>query len=266
MLKGKVSIVTGSAAGIGAASAAKLAELGSNVVINYSKSKDEAEQVAAQCADIGVEVEIVAANVADDEACQKMAATAMDRWGRIDILVNNAGTTKFANHAKLEELDKTDFHDIYDVNVVGAYQMVRAVVPAMRQQYEASGEAGSIVNISSIAGVAGIGSSIAYAASKGAFNTMTLSLARSLAPAVRVNAICPGFVGTRWFRDRFGEERFQGIVKNQIETTPLKLASMAEDIANTVQFFAGAWSRNVTGETLMVDAGAHLNFTPLVAR
>ncbi|MBX3494064.1 MAG: SDR family oxidoreductase, partial [Parvibaculum sp.] len=183
------------------------------------------------------------------------------KWGRVDVLVNNAGGTKFADHAKLDELNAEDFLWIYKVNVVGAYQMIRACEPHMKKAGK-----GSVVNISSIAGVTGIGSSVAYAASKGALNTMTLSLARSLAPVIRVNAVCPGFIGTRWFSDRFGTQTFEGIKRQQEETTPLRRAGTPEDIAAAVVFFCGEGSDHITGETLITDAGLHLGFAPLSAR
>ena len=139
--------------------------------------------------------------------------------------------------------------------------MVRACAPHMREAGK-----GSVVNVSSIAGVTGIGSSIAYAASKGALNTMTLSLARALAPKIRVNAVCPGFIGTRWFSDRFGQQTFDGIKRQQEESTPLQRAGTAEDIATSVIFFALEGSDHITGETLITDAGMHLGFAPLTAR
>lgn len=260
-LKDKVSIVTGSATGLGAAVAMKLAERGSRVVINYTKSEKEAKETLAAVKAKGVDAILAQGDVGNDEDCRRLAKAAVDRWGRIDVLVNNAGTTQFANHADLDALQADDFLWIYRVNVVGAYQMIRASAPHMK----AAGK-GSVVNISSIAGVTGIGSSVAYAASKGALNTMTLSLARSLAPTIRVNAVCPGFIGTRWFSDRFGEEQFQKIRKQQEQTTPLARAGTPEDIATSVVFFAGEGSDHITGETLIVDAGLHLGFAPLVAR
>ncbi len=267
MLEGKVAVVTGSASGIGASSVLKLAELGANVVVNYSRSADEAKEVGQSCLKKGAEVEVVQADVSRDDDCRRLVEAAEARWGRVDILVNNAGTTKFADHSNLEELDAEDFQSIYATNVIGAYQMTRAVADLMKDQYEEGiGERGSVINISSIAGVSGIGSSIAYAASKGAFNTMTLSLARSQAPFMRVNAVCPGFVGTRWFRDRFGEEGFAKLVERIEAATPLDHAGMGEDVADVVAFFASPWSRHVTGETLLVDGGSHLDMTPLVAR
>ena len=232
-LKNKVAIVTGSATGLGAAVALRLADQGCNVVINYTKSETEAKETLAACEAKGVEAILGQGDVGEDADCRRIVQTAVDKWGRVDVLVNNAGGTKFADHAKLDELNAEDFLWIYKVNVVGAYQMIRACEPHMKKAGK-----GSVVNISSIAGVTGIGSSVAYAASKGALNTMTLSLARSLAPVIRVNAVCPGFIGTRWFSDRFGTQTFEGIKRQQEETTPLRRAGTPEDIAAAVVFAA----------------------------
>ncbi len=252
-LKDKVAIVTGSATGIGAAVARGLAARGARVVVNYSRSADEAEKTAEAVRAAGAAALVVQANVAEDADCRRLAQAAMDEWGRIDILVNNAGTTKFAAHADLEALSADDFRNIYAVNVIGPFQMVRAAAPALK----ASGD-GVVVNISSLAGVAGVGSSIAYAASKGALNTLTLSLARALAPEIRVNAVCPGYVATGWFKNRFGEERFEKITADAAEATPLKRAANAEDIAHTALFLAGPESGNITGEFIVTDGGMHL--------
>jgi len=260
-LKNKVAIVTGSATGLGAAVALRLADQGCNVVINYTKSEAEAKETLAACQAKGVEAILGQGDVGEDADCRRIVQTAVDKWGRVDVLVNNAGGTKFADHAKLDELNAEDFLWIYKVNVVGAYQMIRACEPHMKQAGK-----GSVVNISSIAGVTGIGSSVAYAASKGALNTMTLSLARSLAPMIRVNAVCPGFIGTRWFSDRFGTQTFEGIKRQQEETTPLRRAGTPEDIAAAVVFFCGEGSDHITGETLITDAGLHLGYAPLTAR
>lgn len=260
-LKDKVAIVTGSATGLGAAVALRLADQGCNVVINYTKSEAEAKETLAACQAKGVEAILGQGDVGEDADCRRIVQAAVDKWGRVDVLVNNAGGTKFADHAKLDELNAEDFLWIYKVNVVGAYQMIRACEPHMKKAGK-----GSVVNISSIAGVTGIGSSVAYAASKGALNTMTLSLARSLAPVIRVNAVCPGFIGTRWFSDRFGTQTFEGIKRQQEETTPLRRAGTPEDIAAAVVFFCGEGSDHITGETLITDAGLHLGFAPLSAR
>ena len=253
-LKGKVAIVTGSATGIGAAVALTLARRGANIVVNYTKSEKEARETADAARKVGVDVRVVQADVAKDVDCRKLAQTALDAWGRIDILVNNAGTTKFAAHHDLDALTAEDFANIYAVNVIGPFQMIRACAESMR----ASGE-GAVVNVSSIAGVRGIGSSVAYAASKGALNNMTVSLARALAPAIRVNAVCPGYVATGWFQKRFGDDAFKRITETQAQVAPLKRAADGEEIAKTVSFFAGPESRHITGETLLTDGGLHLN-------
>lgn len=260
-LKGKVAIVTGSATGLGAAVALQLADKGCNVVINYTKSEKEAKETLAACQAKGVEAILAQGDVGEDADCRRIVDETVKKWGRVDVLVNNAGGTKFANHAELDELNAEDFLWIYKVNVVGAYQMIRACAPHMREAGK-----GSVVNVSSIAGVTGIGSSVAYAASKGALNTMTLSLARSLAPKIRVNAVCPGFIGTRWFSDRFGQQTFEGIKRQQEQSTPLGRAGTPEDIATAVVFFCGEGSDHITGETLITDAGMHLGFAPLTAR
>jgi 3-oxoacyl-[acyl-carrier protein] reductase len=258
--KDKVAIVTGSATGIGAACALKFAQGGAKVVINYSKSEREAKETFRQCEELSPSL-LVQGDVAKDEACAKIAKAAYEAWGRIDILVNNAGTTKFNAHAKLDGLSAEDFLTLYQVNLVGAYQMVKACAPALKSQGQSA-----IVNVSSIAGVFGNGSSVAYAASKGALNTMTLSLARALAPEIRVNAVCPGFVATRWHSARFGDEALKKAIERQVAATPLKRAGTADDIADVVLFFASGLARNVTGETLLVDAGAHLEGGSLGAR
>jgi 3-oxoacyl-[acyl-carrier protein] reductase len=259
-LRGAVAIVTGSATGVGAASARLLASKGCNVVINYTKSETEARETQSACEADGVETLLVRADVSNDDDCRRMASEATTRWGRIDALINNAGRTKFVQHTDLDGLGAQDFLDIYAVNVVGAFQMARAVAPAMKER-----GGGSIVNVSSVAGVMGGGSSIAYAASKGALNTMTLSLARALGPEIRVNTICPGFIQGRWLRQGMGDEAYDA-ARNRLEkTTPLHRAGTPEDMAEAaVWFLEGAI--HITGEILMVDAGAHLGVAPLTAR
>lgn len=264
-IDGQGAIITGSATGLGAAIAIKLAKRGANVVINFTKSKAEAEEIAKLCEeagkDAGVKALLVQADVTKDEDCRRMASEAYEAFGRIDMLINNAGGTKFADHAKMDELNAEDFHWIYDLNVVGPYQMIRACLPHLKENGK-----GKVVNVSSIAGVAGIGSSVAYAASKGALNTMTISLARSLAPEVRVNAICPGFIGTRWFKDKFGDNAYQAIVADQEATMPLRQAGTPELVADSAVFFACEGGDNITGEMLITDAGMHLGYAPLKAR
>jgi len=253
--KGKTAIVTGSATGIGAAIAIGLAARGANVVVNFSKSEAEAAATADAVGRHGAGVHVVRGNVAEDQDCRNIAGAALEAFGRIDILVNNAGTTKFAVHHDLDALSAKDFADIYAVNVIGPFQMIRASASALK-----ASAAGSVVNISSVAGTSGLGSSVAYAASKGALNTMTLSLARALAPEIRVNAVCPGYVETRWFTDRFGAEQTARISSEQAATTPLRHAGQPDDIADAAIFLCGTASRHITGEMLQVDGGMHLSF------
>lgn len=251
-LEGSVFVVTGSATGLGAAVARRLAARKANVVINYTRSKLEAEETAAACREQGGDAILCQADVSSDEDCRRMADEALARWGRIDGLVNNAARSKIVAHADLDGLSGEDFQAIFAVNVVGAYQMVRAVTPAMKAQGR-----GAIVNISSGSGFSGSGSSIAYAASKAALNVMTLSLARALAPEIRVNAVCPGVMQTRWWRDGLGEENYNAFIERYAQRTPLKAAGHPETVAEPVVWLLEG-AEHVTGETIMVDAGSHL--------
>lgn len=260
-MKGRRAIVTGGGTGLGAATAIGLARRGVDVCINYNSSAGAAEDVVSECRRLGVHAFALKANVAEDQDCRALVSAAVGQFGGLDILINNAGVTKFVKHSELDALDADDFLKLYRVNVVGVYQMTRAAQPHLAE----SGK-GSVVNISSIAGVTGIGSSIAYAATKGALNTMTLSLARALAPAIRVNAVCPGYIGSGWFTKYQGDAVETSTAEHVARTTPLQVASMPEDIAETVLFFAGPESRHVTGEFIIADAGMHLGFAPLRAR
>lgn len=248
----RVAIVTGGSSGIGAATSLALAQKGVRVALTYVGNKDGAEQAAAACEAAGVEAAALQGDVSNDEDCRMVVRQAMARWGRVDILVNNAGTTKIASMDDLSSLSAEDFHRIYGVNVVGTYQMTRAAEDALR----ASG-AGSVVNTSSIAGVAGMGSSMAYAASKGALNTMTLSLARSLAPDVRVNAVCPGYVSSEWW-DSLEDETIEKMQARSTNAALLRRVSSSEDVAETILFFA-LGARSVTGQLLVADNGMTLN-------
>jgi 3-oxoacyl-[acyl-carrier protein] reductase len=257
-----VVVVTGASTGLGRAIAIETARQGAKaVVINYARSQDEAEETARLVEAQGAQTVLVQGDVASDADCRKIAAAA-EPFGRIDALFNNAGTTKFASHADLDAVSGQDFLDLYAVNVVGAYQMVRAC----RALLEAAPQPSAVVNTASIAGVIGIGSSIPYAASKGALTTMTLSLARALAPKIRVNAVCPGFIDTPWFGKGLGEAAADRIRANAAAGTPLKVASTPDDIAASTVFLASRASRHVTGETLLVDGGSHLGYSALVAR
>lgn len=258
-----VVLVTGASTGLGRAIAVEVADQGAAaVIVNYARSLEEAEETARLVEAKGAKAALVQGDVASDADCRRIAAAA-EPFGRIDALFNNAGVTKFApNHGDLDAVSAEDFQALYAVNVIGAFQMVRAA----RTLLEAGPRPGAVVNTSSIAGVMGVGSSVPYAASKGALTTMTLSLARGLAPKIRVNAICPGFIDTPWFGKGMPKERVDRMREATIASTPLKAASTAEDIAAAAVFLASPASRHVTGETLIVDAGTHLGYAPLGMR
>jgi NAD(P)-dependent dehydrogenase (short-subunit alcohol dehydrogenase family) len=255
--EGLCAIVTGSASGLGAATAAMLAKPGARIVVNYSNSQKEAEATAELCRKQGAEVVVVQGDVSRDEDCKRIVAAAAP-FGRLDALVNNAGTTKHVAHDKLDELSAEDFQRIYAVNTIGPFQMLRAARSLLEAGAKAAGRPAAVVNVSSVAGISGSGSSIAYAASKGALNTMTLSLARAMAPAIRVNTVCPGYIDTPWFTKGRGEAGAKLVRDSVVARVPLKVASTAEDIAQLVCFLATPLSGNMTGEVVRMDAGMHL--------
>jgi 3-oxoacyl-[acyl-carrier protein] reductase len=243
----RVAIITGSSSGIGAATALELSKRGWSVVVNYSKSEAQAKKVAAQCKDAIA----VQADVAEDAECRKLAQAALDKWGRIDALVNNAGTTKYVKHADLDGLSADDFLRIYRLNVVGPFQMVRACAAALKANR------GAVVNVSSVASQLGTGSSVAYAASKSALNAMTYSLARSLGPEVRVNAVCPGYVDTPWHAGALGKEKAEQAAARYVGMVPLKDYARPEDVAEVIAWLIEG-ARQVTGDVVFVDGGLHI--------
>jgi 3-oxoacyl-[acyl-carrier protein] reductase len=251
-------VITGSASGLGAATAAILARGGARIVINYASSEKEAEATADLCRSAGAaEVVVVQGDVSKDEDCRKIIAAAAP-WGRLDALINNAGTTRHVAHGNLDGLSAEDFQQVYAVNTIGPFQMVRAARSLLEAGAKVSGRASAVVNVSSMAGITGGGSSVAYAASKGALNSITLSLARALAPLIRVNTVCPGYIDTPWFTKGRGAAAAAKVRDAVIAKVPLKVASTAQDVAGVICFLATSPSSNMTGELVRVDAGAHL--------
>lgn len=245
-----VCIVTGSSSGIGAATALLFAERGHDVVINYARQAASADRVAEQCRAAGARVLVVRADVADDAQCRALAAQVRETWGHADALVNSAGmTTKFADLKDLEALSAEDFEASYRVNLIGTFQMCRALAPLMQGR-----PAPAIVNISSMGGRMGTGSSMAYAASKGAVNTLTLSLARALAPAVRVNAILPGMVDGEWMRRGLGDEVFEQRRKRYASRALLADVILPQDVARTAYWLA-CDALKATGQLVDLEAG-----------
>ena len=250
--KKPVAIVTGSSRGVGAEVAKKLSSKGWNVTITCSSSIEFANEVAKECEALGAEVLVVKSDVSKDSDCNNVVKETASKWGRIDSLINNAGTTKFNAHHELDGLSAEDFLNLYSVNTVGPYLMIKEA-----QSHLLKSSIASVVNVASIAGVTGIGSSVAYAASKGALITMTKSLARALGP-IRINAICPGFIQGDWLRNGLGDDVYEMVKKTTEDATPLSLCVTAEQVADSICYFAKD-AVTTTGETLLLDGGAHLS-------
>lgn len=248
-LSGKNAIVTGSAVGVGRATALALAKRGANVVVNYSRSEDEAKETVAEVERLGAKALLVHADVSRDSEVRAMVERAVDAFGSIHVLVNNAGTTAFVNFADLEGMTEDHWDRILAVNLKGPFFCSRAAAGPLKETGE-----GAIVNIASVAGIRAIGSSIAYAASKAGLINLTVALARVLAPEVRVNCVAPGFIDTRWLRQGLGDA-FDPVKQMTAAQTPLGRVSTAEDIAQVVlSLIEGA--DFVTGQTITVDGGS----------
>lgn len=250
-VRGKAAIVTGSATGVGRETALALARRGCDVLINYSRSRDDAEATVAEVRALGVKALAFQADVADDAACHGMVDAAVRAFGRLDVLVNNAGTTTFVPHGELDRIAPDDWQRIFAVNVMGPFQCARAA----RKALEANG-AGAIVNVSSIAGLRGIGSSIPYCASKAALNNLTLTLARALAPKIRVNAVAPGFITGRWLKQGLGDA-YEAIKVFQEKRAVLGRVCEPSDVADAIVSLVTG-SDLVTGQVVAVDGGMML--------
>ena len=234
----KVALVTGGSSGMGEATVHELKRRGWNVAV-MSRKKKETGLLSLQ------------GDVADDADCRRVAQAVLDKWGRIDALVNSAGTTKFVAHADLEGLSGEDFLGILRVNLIGPFQMIRACAPALKAAR------GCVVNLSSVASILGTGSSIAYAASKAALDTMTFSLARALGPDIRLNIVAPGYVRTAWQVAAHGEQGAADLERRFAERAPLKAAAEPHDVADAVAWLIEG-ARRVTGEIVYVDGGMHI--------
>ena len=234
----KVALITGGSSGMGEATAKELAKRGWQVAI-MSRSKVQKEFFSIQ------------GDVAEDADCRSAAKAVLEKWGRIDALVNSAGITKFVAHADLEGLSAEDILGIFRVNLVGPFQMIRACAAALKASR------GCVVNISSVASILGTGSSIAYAASKAALDTMSFSLARALGPEVRVNIVAPGYVRTPWQVAAHGAEGAAELERRFAERAPLKAAAEPQDVAEAIAWLVEG-ARRVTGEIIYVDGGMHI--------
>jgi 3-oxoacyl-[acyl-carrier protein] reductase len=238
----KVALVTGSATGIGRAVAIRFAKEGLAVAVNYSRSQKEAEETLAEVKKLGAPGLVCKANVADEKAVVAMVRSCREQLGGLDVLVNNAGTTRFIDHKDLKSLTNEVWDEILGVNLKGTFFCCREALPHLQER------GGCIVNVTSVAGLQGHGSSIPYAASKAALNCMTKSLARAFGPTVRVNAVAPGPVLTRWLADHMDH------VAKSLQGTPMARAALPEDIADAVCFLA-LGSSLMTGQVIVVDGG-----------
>ena len=248
-VEGKAALITGGGTGVGRATALELARRGCSVVVNYSRSKDEAEEVAAAISAEGVRGLAVQADVAKDEDCRRLVETTVGELGSLNVLVQSAGVTSFIPHPNLEDVKDEDWDKIFGVNVKGKFQTARAAKPAM----DAAG-GGSMVLVSSVAGIAGVGSSIPYCASKAAINNLTITLARALAPRIRVNAVAPGFITGRWLAEGLGEAAYEAVKGAMEARAPLGKVCDPEDVADAIVSLVTG-SELVTGNVLPVEGG-----------
>lgn len=244
-LDGKVAVVSGASSGIGAATAKRLAAAGARVAVGYNQGKARAAEVVAGLAGSGHRM--LHLPMEDSAAIAAAAADVASAWGRCDILVNSAGVTRAVPHADLDAMTDDAFDRIYVTNVRGPFASVRAFAPLLR----ASGDA-VIVNVSSLSGSSGSGSSVAYCASKAAMDVMTLSLGRALGPQVRVIGVAPAAVDTGFVPGRSRET-----IEKQALSTPLKVLVAPDDVALSI-IGAITHLRIATGTTLLVDGGRHL--------
>jgi 3-oxoacyl-[acyl-carrier protein] reductase len=244
-LKNKVAIVTGGGTGIGRAACLALAKRGATVAVNYSRSEADAEETARIINNDGGSASAIQADVSQDKEVREMVNTIVEQFGAIDLLVNNASITRHIPLDDLEGVTEEVWDQLFDVNVKGMYYCARAVAPFMRKNKQ-----GAIVNLGSIAGQTGLGSSLPYAVSKAAVHGLTKSLARALAPEIRVNCVVPGAVATRWWAGR--EEQMKQLAPNLL----LQRIATPEDIAN---FICSILEQEaMTGQIITVDSGQTL--------
>ncbi|GCE21545.1 SDR family NAD(P)-dependent oxidoreductase [Dictyobacter kobayashii] len=244
-LTDKVALVTGGGTGIGRATSIELARRGASVIVNYSRSQVEADETVQAIKDAGGRAIAIQADVVQDSEVRSMVEQVVQHFGTIDLLVNNASITRHIPMDDLESATDEVWDELYGVNVKGMFYCARAVAPLMKQNKQ-----GAIVNVGSIAGLAGAGSSLPYAVSKAAVHGLTKSLARALAPEIRVNSVAPGAVATRWWAGR--EEQMNRLSSNLL----LQRISTPEDIARMI--CAALEQESMTGQIITVDSGQTL--------
>jgi 3-oxoacyl-[acyl-carrier protein] reductase len=247
-----VALVTGATGLLGSAIVRRLSETGWSVVIHYGHDERKAVALQESCSRAGALITTIQADLTSDAECQRVMAHIERHHGRLDALINCAARTKYVSHEQLDGLSMDDFQSVYALNVVAPFQLTRAAMALLKQSENAS-----ITNVSSLSGVMGTGSSISYAASKGALNTLTLSLARALAPNIRVNAVCPALIESEWLPNAMGTERYRRFHDAAINRIPLARGAQPEEIADAVAWLAESASY-ATGTILTIDGGARL--------
>jgi 3-oxoacyl-[acyl-carrier protein] reductase len=244
----KAALITGGASGIGRSTVLALAEAGFDVAINYSKSDDAAAETAAAAGGRGARVVTIRGDVSDDSAVHEMVATLEHDFGRLDALINNAGTTTENPPEQLDEMSLETWDRIFAVNVRGVFQVTRAFAPLLRANAPSA-----VVNTGSIVGLRPTAQPLAYAASKAAVLNLTKTLARVLAPEVRVNAVAPGWIAGDWMEKALGEH-YDGLIERRARQTPLLRVATPDDVAESIVSLIVS-NRFVTGQTLIVDGG-----------
>lgn len=241
----KIALITGGGTGIGRAASMELAKRGAIVAVNYSRSQSEAEETAEMIQRHGGRAFAIQADVSKKNEVQDMVQSIVKTYGTIDILVNNASITRHIPMDDLEAATEDIWDELYAVNVKGMFFCARAVVPFMKKS-----KAGAIVNVGSIAGLTGAGSSMPYAVSKSAVHGLTKSLAHALAPEIRVSGVVPGAVATRWWAGR--EEK----MKSMIGTLLLQRIAEPEDVAKLICSLVE--QESLTGQIITIDSGQTL--------
>ena len=244
-MQNQVAVVTGATGGIGSAICRRLALSGAKIVLAYNKNLDQAQELVKTLA--GEDHLVAQVTVEDSNCCQSLAVNTTQKYGKVDLLVNCAGITTPVNHDDLDGLTDAWIDRIFQVNWRGAFAMIRAFKPLLEKD-----GGGTIVNISSIAGLIGVGSNVAYCASKAALDSLSRSLGRALAPKIRVVSVSPGLV--------LGEyaKRFDpSFIQTHIDKTPLQRLATPEDVAETVWAVHTKLSL-MTGSIVPVDGGRQL--------
>jgi len=240
--KDKVALITGGGTGVGRSVCLGLARMGYSIVVNYSRSEKEANSTVNEIREMGIRAEAICANIAIEFEVIELVRKVLELFGRIDILICNAGTTHFIEYTDLNSLTNLVWNDIFQTNIIGSFYCFRECIEELKRNH------GSVVFVTSVSGITGMGSSIPYALSKGALNTLTKSLAKTYGPHVRINAVAPGPIKTRWLEGHL--ERITEYLKH----CPLGEACSAEDVSEAIIYLA-IQTKMTTGQILVVDGG-----------